>query len=120
MADTLCAVAIVTEQLPVPEQAPPQPLKIQPLAGDAVKLTVAPAAKAALQVEPQLIPAGELVTVPLPVLLTDRIGVCVKFATTLWLDFMFTTQLPLPLQAPPQLENAQPVSGVAYKPTPVP
>ena len=76
VADTLCAEFIITMQLPVPLQAPPQPVKLQPLAGVAVKVTGVPLEKFALQVAPQLMPAGELVTVPLPVLLTESAKFC--------------------------------------------
>ncbi len=65
---------IVTAQLPDPVQAPLQPPKFQPL-GVAVSVTGVPIAKLALQVEPQLIPDGELVTRPpgLPMIETDRV-----------------------------------------------
>jgi hypothetical protein len=63
-------VFIVTMQVPVPLHAPPQPLKVQLLAGAAVSVTGVPGAKLALQVVGQSIPPGELVTVPLPVSLT--------------------------------------------------
>jgi len=53
-------------QVPVPLQAPLQPLKIQPLAGVAVSVVFVPELKLALQVLPQLIPPGLLVTVPPP------------------------------------------------------
>src|SRR5580700_10451766 len=67
VAVTLCAALIVTTQLPTPLQAPPQPLKVQPLAGVAVKVTGVPAANPAAHVDGQLMPAGLLATVPLPV-----------------------------------------------------
>ena len=59
-------MVIVTVQPLVPPQAPLQPLKTQPLAGVSLSVTWEPLAKLALQVEPQLIPDGVLVTVPLP------------------------------------------------------
>src|ERR1700728_5185804 len=65
-AVTLSAALMVTTQLPLPLHAPLQPLKNQPLAGVSVSVTCVPLAKLALQVEPQLIPDGVLVTVPLP------------------------------------------------------
>jgi hypothetical protein len=56
---------IGTVQLPVPEQPPPdQPSNIEPQLGLAVSLTDVPDANEALQVEPQLMPDGELLTVP--------------------------------------------------------
>jgi hypothetical protein len=52
----------------VPEQPPPlQPVKAEPALGVAVSVTAVALAKAAEHVVPQVIPAGELVTVPLPV-----------------------------------------------------
>ncbi len=53
--------------MPVPEQPPPdQPAKAEPVAGAAVSVTTVPLEKDCEQVDPQLIPAGELVTVPVP------------------------------------------------------
>jgi hypothetical protein len=52
--------------LSVPEQAPDQPAKALPGAATAVKVTLVPAGKSAMQVEPQLIPSGFEVTVPGP------------------------------------------------------
>jgi hypothetical protein len=69
VAVTLTAEFIVTMQL-VPLQAPLQPAKVQPAAGVALSVTCVPLLKFALQVAPQLIPDGVLVTVPLPKALT--------------------------------------------------
>src|SRR4029450_11428413 len=66
VAITAWSAVIVTMQLPAPEQSPDQPVKrFRPVAF-AVSVTVVPPANAATHVEPQLIPAGELVTVPVP------------------------------------------------------
>jgi len=73
VAVTVVAALSVTVQVPVPEQPPPlQPLNVDPAAGAAVKVTTVPLAYAAMQVAPQEMPAGLLVTVPIPgpVLLT--------------------------------------------------
>ncbi len=52
----------------MPEQPPPdQPPNFELEPAWAVSVTEVPLAKEAEQVEPQLIPAGELVTVPDPV-----------------------------------------------------
>ena len=48
-------------------QAPLQPLKLDPAAAAAVSVTVAPFVKSLSQVAPQAMPAGLLVTEPLPV-----------------------------------------------------
>jgi hypothetical protein len=58
---------MVTWQEALPEQAPLQPEKVDPGAGAAVSVTTVPELKPALHVAPQLMPAGEDVTVPLPV-----------------------------------------------------
>jgi hypothetical protein len=76
VAVTVVAAVSVTVHVPVPEQPPPlQPVKVEPAAGTAVRVTVVPLAQAAIQVEPQEMPAGLLVTVPTPgpVLLTVRV-----------------------------------------------
>jgi len=68
VAVTVVAAETVTTHDPVPEHPPPfQPVKVEPVAGVAVSVTALPLAKLAEQVTPQLMPAGELVTVPLPV-----------------------------------------------------
>jgi hypothetical protein len=54
-------------QDPEPVQAPDHDENDDPASGVAVSVTFVFLAKLALQVAPQLIPAGELVTVPLPV-----------------------------------------------------
>ena len=67
VAVTEAAADIVTSQVPVPGQlGTDQPVKIDPTLGDAVSRTVAPSAKGALQVAPQVIPTGVDVTVPVP------------------------------------------------------
>jgi hypothetical protein len=66
VAVTFCAALIVTVHAPVPLHAPPQPAKLEPDAGVAVRLTLVPCAKLVVQVEPQLMPVGVLVTVPAP------------------------------------------------------
>ncbi len=66
-AVTLRFEDMAKEQDPVPEQPPPdQPAKLLPEPAAAVKKTVVPSKNPAEQVPPQLIPAGEEVTVPEP------------------------------------------------------
>ena len=77
VAVTAVAAETVTVQGPVPAQPPPlQPVKEEPAAGAAASVMAVPLVKLAEQVAPQLIPAGELVTVPLPV--PDGVTVRVK------------------------------------------
>jgi hypothetical protein len=65
VAVTVVAAVIGTVQVPVPEQPPPlQLVKLEPVAAVAVRVTEV--LKLAEQVEPQLMPLGLLVTVPLP------------------------------------------------------
>ena len=66
------AASIVTEQVPVPVQAPLQPVKVDPVAGAAVKVTEPPEATDAVQVEPQLILPPATVPLPVPDFLTVR------------------------------------------------
>src|SRR5262245_61282716 len=66
VAVTARAAVIDTEQVEVPEHAPLQPANVEPLAAAAVRVTDAPLAKLALQVAPQLMAAGDEVTVPDP------------------------------------------------------
>jgi hypothetical protein len=117
VAVTLCAELIVTTQLSKPLQAPLQPSKPEPAAGVAVSVTWVPGATLMLHVDGQLIPAGELATAPLPVTLTDNVTSCKNVAVTDSAAFIVTVQLPLPLQAPPQLPKVQPPAGVGVKVT---
>jgi hypothetical protein len=66
-AVTVWAADMVTEHVPVPEQAPLQPLNVLPAAGCAFRETTVPLAKFAEQTLAQLMPAVLLVTVPDPV-----------------------------------------------------
>ena len=66
VAVIVVSAVIGTVQVPVPEQAPPlQPLKVEPAKAEAVRVTEVLNVRE--QVPGQLIPAGALVTVPLPV-----------------------------------------------------
>ena len=75
VAVTAVAALTVTVHAPVPEQAPLQLAKTEPAAGAAVRVTAVTGVTDCAQVAPQLMPAGLLVTVPLPgalpALLTD-------------------------------------------------
>ena len=75
VADTPAFAFIATVQLPIPLQAPPHPARPHALLGVALKVTCVPQGKLALQVEPQLIAAGELVTLPsgLPMMDTESV-----------------------------------------------
>ncbi len=73
VTDRSCVM--VTTQVDEPAHPLPlHPLKNEPDAAVAVSVTLAPLAKVAEQVRPQSMPAGTLVTVPLPV----PVGVTVR------------------------------------------
>jgi len=65
VAVTVIAAFIVTVHGPVPAQPPLQPVKVDPLAGLAVRVTAVPLLYGAEQAVPQLMPGGFEVTVPL-------------------------------------------------------
>src|SRR5262245_19886682 len=73
-APTVVAAASVSVHAPVPEHPPPDhPVNTEPAAAVAESVTLVPAVNVAEHVAPQVIPAGELVTVPLPVRVTLRV-----------------------------------------------
>ena len=122
VAVTARAALIVTVQVPV--QAPLKPVKIEPAVGEGVSVTTVPLANEAEQVAPQETPAGELVTVPLPLpaLVTVSVkGDRAKVAVTEAAAFMVTVQAPVPEQPPPlQPVNVEPAAGAAVRVTTVP
>ena len=123
-AVTDVATLIVTVQVPVPEQPPPlQPVNVEPAAGVAVNVTTAPLVNDAEQVVPQLIAAGVLVTVPVPLppLVTVSAKGCrPKFAVTEVAAFIVTAHVPVPVHAPLQPVNVAPAAGVAVSVMAVP
>ena len=68
------AELIVTEQAPVPVQAPLQPLNTEPTLAVGVSVTTVPLSKSAAHVAPQDIPAGALLIDPEPVTDVDRVN----------------------------------------------
>jgi hypothetical protein len=124
VAVTVVAVLSVTVQVPVPVQPPLQPVKVEPAAGAAVKVTAVPLANAAEHVVPHEIPAGLLATVPVPApaLLTVSVTVCTaNVAVTVVAALSVTLQVPVPEQPPPlQPVKVEPAAGVAVKVTTVP
>ena len=56
----------MVQEVAEPLQAPPQPEKVEPEIGVAVRVTLVPLVTNVLQVGPQLIQLGAEVTVPLP------------------------------------------------------
>jgi hypothetical protein len=57
---------MVTLQAPLPVHAPLHPVKVEFASAVAVNVTVEPELYVAVQTAPQLMPAGELATVPAP------------------------------------------------------
>ena len=123
-ADATRGALIVTAHvLPGPEHAPLQPANTQPLAGAAVRVTCAPTRNPAVHALPQEMPAGALVTVPLPS--TETASGCEvappKEAVTPRSPSTVTTQVgAVPEHTPPQPRNDDPASGVAVSVTCVP
>ncbi len=117
LATTDLAESMVTTQFPVPEQPPDQPVKLEFASGPAVRVTCVPGRYGSLQSLPQSIPAGLLVTAPLPVpvLLTERTAP--KVAVTVLAESIVTTQTPVPLHAPPHPMKVKPLSAAAVRVT---
>src|SRR3989442_492253 len=102
MAVTVRACVMLTVHVPVPLQSPFQPVKVDPVAGMGVSVTLMPWSKGTVwvaHVGPQLIPAGLLVTVPLPLPVLVRVretGEGIKVAVTVVLAVRVTVQGPIP------------------------
>ena len=92
----------------VPAQSPDQPVKVEPESAAAVSVTELPGAKACEQVEPQEIPAGLLVTVPLPPVDTVRSGSATNVAVAERPVVIESWQVvAVPEQAPDQPVNVE-------------
>lgn len=86
----------------VPVQAPPHPANVELLAAVAVRVTGVLISKTAVQVVPQLMPAGLLLTLPwhVPLIDTDSAGEALKLAVTEALCVNVTVHVEVPLQMP--------------------
>jgi len=89
---------------PLPQLPPVHPANDELAAAVAVRVTRALGSKLALQVCPQLMPEGMLVTLPVPVppRATVRTGEVLKLAMTDVFCIKVTLHAPVPLQAPDQ------------------
>ena len=105
----------------VPEHAPPKPEKLYPEPAVADNVSPVPSLKLAVQVPGQAIPAGLLITVPLPdtVTVTCAGGIALKVAET-EVSLDKTRLQDEPLQAPPKLLSPYPEAGVAVRDSAVP
>jgi hypothetical protein len=110
----------------VPLHAPLHPLKLPPDPAVAVRVTLVLTAYTSEQSDPQLMPVGLLVTVPLadPVTVVSSVNVSLlrlKAAVTVVSALMVTVQFPVPLQPPPlQPEKTEPPPALAVKVTELP
>jgi hypothetical protein len=125
VAVTDLAALMVTLQVPVPLQAPPQPANVEPEPATCVRVTTVPLLKFALHVLGQLIPVGLLVIVPdpVPASVTERakvVTVVLNVAVTDLAALMVTLHEPVPLHAPVQPAKVDPAVAFAVKVTTVP
>jgi hypothetical protein len=117
VAVTVTAAVTVTTHVPVPEHPPPvQPANVEPSDAVAVNVTAVPLAKFAEHVVVgQLMPAGALVTAPLPVpisLTVSAIPLLLKFAVADSFAVIVNVQVPVPSQiSPPHPANVEPGFG---------
>ena len=109
--------------VPLAQPVPLHPANVQPLAGVAVSATDVPGEKLALQVAPQLIPAGLDVTVPLPlvrIVSVYEVGWAARLNVAVHAILAFNVTVPLAQPVPLQPENWDPLAGVAVSATTVP
>jgi len=111
----------VNMQVLVPEHAPLQPPKRKFVPGVAVSVTCVPIAKVPVHAPGQLIPAGLLVTFPVPTMVTETLAeTAVNVAVTAWLEVRVTAHVPVPEHsAPLQLVKTEFAFGVAVSVTAV-
>ena len=119
VAVTGVAAVTVTTHVPEPEHPPPvQPANVEPSAATAVNVTLVPLAKFAEHVVGQTIPAGALITVPLPVpislTVSAKLFVVLNVAVTGVVAVTVTTQVPVPEHPLPlQPANVEPSAATA-------
>jgi len=107
----------------VQEPALLQALKVEPDAGAAVSVTLVPVGMFAVHVAPQLMPAGDDVTVPVPVpvrlTVSADVGTVVNAASTVVSAESVNVHVGLVVHAPAlfQLVKVEPAAGVAVRVT---
>jgi hypothetical protein len=89
---------MVTLQVPVPLQAPLQPVNVDPALAVSVRVTTVPLLKLALQVLGQLMPLGLLLTEPVPVPAgeTERVSTVAPVTVTVTMLEVELGYVPLP------------------------
>ena len=125
VAVTARAAVIDVVHAPVPVHAPLHPANVEPLAAAAVSVTDVPLAKLALHVEPQLMPAGDDVTVPVPVpafvtVSANVVAELLNVAVTARAAVIDTVQAPVPVHAPDQPANVEPEAAAGVSVTDAP
>jgi hypothetical protein len=124
VAVTLLALVMFTTQVDAPPvQAPDQPVKTDPALGAAVKVTLDPSVKLALQTDPHARPPGLLVTGPLP--LPDLVTVKVwparlNVAVAFFAVVAVSVQAPVPEQDPAHPAKTDPAAGEGVSVTSAP
>ena len=68
----MAASTVTVQRLSVTESKPPKPVKVEPGPRVAVRVTVVFSGKSSSQSAPQSMPAGSLVTEPVPLRTTER------------------------------------------------
>jgi hypothetical protein len=108
VAVTVVAALGVTTQAPVPVHPPPlQPVKSEPASGAAVSVIELPSVTSSLQSDGHAMPAGDELTLPEPVPLSDVVTVysAKNVAVTFLSASAVMVQVSVPLQAPDQPAN---------------
>lgn len=115
------AVSGTVQVVAVPVQPPDQLPNCTPASGAAVS-TTSPWSRVALQVLPQEMPAGALVTVPVPepALTTLSVHCLTNAAPTLLAESIVTTHEPVPVHAPLQPPKRDPAEAAGVSVTDVP
>jgi len=105
---------------PVPEQAPDQPTKVEPVVASAVSVTKTPCENACVHVEPQSIPAGELTIEPAPTFATVSVFCVSKIALAKRAPVIVNVHGPVPEQPFVQPVKLEPAAGTAVSVTSLP
>ena len=124
-AATFVSAPSVTVQVPVPVHAPDHPTNVESVVaaelGVAVNVMLVPVATVSVQSTPQVMPVPVTVPAPLPIFETVSVKVSsVNVAVTLRPPVIVSMQGEVPVQAPLQPVNVEPVAGVAINVSGVP